>query len=323
MLKDENNIDKKCEQYDINTIIDIIDGNIHDDAYLDMLKHIESCDNCRMLYNQIKISQNILKKAKESKENYINNISLEYKKEKIDIIKQKLKEKEKEKENENEVVNNKKSVRTIPLINYFSKLNNNIFNNGNLFKVSSTAAIFVVMILVIYIFSKSFFLTKTGTDSKEMYGTNQKDASASIYMDGIQETADGNTKNEGVSERDVNNSIDSSYTQSTVKLDEVIVLPQLSKEINEILLLSAYNIIIKNDENNYQNISCISKDQIVVAQQKLLEIISNSKISAKIEIISGENSEKLIEYTSKENIANLRDIAVLDKADFLIISIGR
>ena len=46
-------------------------------------------------------------------------------------------------------------------------------------------------------------------------------------------------------------------------------------------------------------------------------------LTIEIEIISGENSQKLVEYTSKENVTFLQGIADDKAAEFLVITINR
>lgn len=151
-------------------------------------------------------------------------------------------------------------------------------------------------------------VTKSSTAGSQASG-NQSKASSQCNQSIASQY--GVMPNYGVKEGDANYiSIASSYSQ----------------ELWAIMLGSTTYLEICNNIDYYRAIVVFPSTIIQAKEINLIEIKNKLlllNLTTKIEFISGEDEQKLVEYTSKENATLLRTNAVANSADFLVISICR
>lgn len=333
-----------CSPKYTELISDYVDNNIESSDIKELQNHISSCKDCREHYDLSLLSLKLTGKLSSDKNEYIDSIS----KDEIDFKTGNIMKAIMSESTDNTYADVKQSEEKAARNKIFSftdsKNFKGFFNKRINRSFAGVAAAFFVLFSAAYLFG--FFgnnsiiptfnkgITTTETDNA-FYGRNSvKDKSGMAQEDtkGSGGDATGDYKDNAQS----------------AAAAEVIVSSKVVSEMNESSISPASDIIIDNFLNSEQTAAFyeITTDSIAFIQTSIPEyqyvgiyafsedfindkkilvsnIFNNYTKPVKIEIISGENSQKLIEYTTKENTGYLQNATVGKNADFLIILIGR
>ncbi len=296
---------------------------------------MDSCPTCRSIYQislQAKILTNSIKKSKTA---FIDSMSNSQKEQQISRIKQRINQEPKPVIIE-ESVPAMDSAKNDAGRKQQKKSRAARFPWGH-WHYASTAAGFIVLLIVAAIFISmrgsggnpfsDLFLNKATRESSSQacaeIAAEYNDSNYAATQKGSTNDAGTRSGTENTTSSSGKSTL-SSVSRST--MDSILITPEYGPELAAVIKESAACLEIRNEPNSYMIILVFSSDTIQARVDTIREInqkIEQNNLTTKIEIISGENSQKLVEYTSKENAALLQNAAEKISADFLVITICR
>lgn len=309
--------------------------------------HISSCKVCKEHYELSLLSRKLTDKLRSDKNEYIDSLSNED----IDfntanIMKAIMSE-------STEVVyatdtSQVESNKTKSKIFYFANgsVFREFFNKRVNRSFTGVAAAFLVLFSVAYLvglFGNNSIIpalnksrTATEVDNNAFYGRNSisdKSGMAQVETKESVNDAAGDYKDTVRSsittEGDMNISkvvSESSESTATPVSDNIIESLLTSEQTTAFYKVTADSIaFVQGHIPEYQYVGIYAFTSDIINDKKVMvdNIFNKYTKPVKIEIISGENSQKLIEYTTKENTGYLQKATDGKNADFLIILIGR
>ena len=107
----------------------------------------------------------------------------------------------------------------------------------------------------------------------------------------------------------------------------VVIAADFSQDLLKAMQGSVLYYEIKNTQSSYTAVAAYPSPIIQSVKDSLTSVgetrLKPMGLAVEIEIISGENSQKLVEYTGRETVTSLQKSAEADSADFLVITINR
>jgi hypothetical protein len=304
---------------------DYFDGVLSAQKAAEVRQHMDSCENCKGITRMMQGSRAVTQKACDSKTEYLHGISESKINHQIESIKQSIRMEFNEKQQPPVVESKSNNSKT-----FFVRFPKRI-------SFLYTAAGFVVILSVLALFIGGNNIWNKATKSTDLV-TN----ASGNYEAATQETSGGIT-NETDASCPVAYSGDNSaqYPQSDKGLfsgesapreimveaiNSILIAEDRSNDLIEAMQGSVAYIEVSNVETSYVSIAAYPDNMIQKKVDALFAIgdqLRFMNLTIEIEIISGENSQKLVEYTSRENVTFLQEIAADKAAEFLVITINR
>lgn len=325
----------KCQQPSMNGIAcgesfaillgDFFDGTLSEEKSNEVREHMVSCENCKRMAQAIQVSRTLTQKAENGKTGYIHGISEIQSRLQIEKIKQAVRMEQKGKNQFGSDDQNTKKNKTF--FAHFPKRMSFIY----------TAAGFVVMISVLALFiggnNMLNNLTKSTdflTDASGNYEAATQESSGCITNEtaASSQYGDVTVDDSKDSQSDKGRYSDGSAAREVMAeaIDSIAITMDYSKELIDAMKGSVAYLAIVNSEDSYIAIAAYPDIMIQEKVDALFQIgnyLRLMNLTIEIEIISGENSQKLVEYTSRENVTFLQEIAEDNAAGFLVITINR
>lgn len=312
----------KCGESFAILLEDYFDGVLSLQKADEVRRHMDACENCKAIAEMIQGSRAVTRKAFDSKMEYLHGISEIHNNLQIEKIKQSIRREYNGKKQAAAIDSTGKKRKTI--FTYFPKRMSFIY----------TAAGFVIILSVLAFFIGGNNLWNNRTKTTDLATNASRD-----YEAATQETSGGITNETAASSPATDSG--APYTQSDkgVFSGESASREVLAEAIGSIAVADGYSddlidamrgsvayVRILNSEDSYLAIAAYPVSMIKEKVDALFAIgdqLRLMNLTIEIEIISGENSQKLVEYTSKENVAFLQGIAGDKAAEFLVITINR
>jgi len=344
-------VNKKCgcsPKY-LELVSDYSDNKLSGNEIVEIENHLNSCSDCREIYELSLLSHKLTDKLIVSKNEYISRISNEDIDFKTDnIMKAIIAESIVDASFVAAVPAQAKSSRWSVFSIYDGKKFNGFFNKRINRSFAGVAAGFVVLFSVAYLFGifgnnsiiPAFNKNKmsTQTDDNAYYGsssfTDRSGMAEIATKEATGSAKDANGSNnypeqssvidkDMVSSTIISGGADTSFEPSSSIIIDSFLTAEQTAAFYEATADSIAFIQGQTPEYKYVGIYAFASDLVNDRKSQIDNIFSNYSKPVKIEIISGENSQKLLEYTTKENTGYLQKSTEGKNADFLIILIGR
>ncbi len=324
-------------------LIDFIDGNLSNEESYKVKEQLDSNDELKEIYSSLLYSSALSKKLVGNRNEFVNTLSNEYKNERKDKIYGILRA-----ENENrrnfavtKDINSSKSNRISILPLAFRNIIKKIDFSKNIHVYASTAAGFLIIISAIIIFSNNGFIknnlsnieSRKGSQNLTKQDNNENPEGGKALISSNTAPALGSFTDQAEVKDTANNynpCTNESALSSAIseKINDfsswtIIAAKSVKTDVCNIISTSKYYLEIVNNDKTYLAVMCFPSNLINDKEKLLLDLQNKIVLPLKIEIISRENSQKLLEYTSEQNKAILENEALKNDAEFLVISIGR
>ncbi len=310
---------KACSKYYKELIFSYFDDPAKQDEK-QLSEHIKSCNKCNRLLFSIKASTHITSSLNVKKNEYVNSINHENVKYNVNKIMDKI-----SLEN-NMAKSNKKTYVGYGFINWLSGLGSFKNYKKALMPVGSIAAVIAVFFFVNMIFGShnnlNFFPTKNNMESINNAAGEERENTDFIPKNSEQKDLDENDDqgykdnsnlpvNDGLTGESGMIYVLQSYFNNGVKLDSIE---------NFDLAINYYEII---EDREYTGIFSFKTGDINIINENIENMLAGNEISAEIEIITGVNREKLVEYIDRETMNEVFSDNFTGDVDYLVILIGR
>jgi hypothetical protein len=330
----ENSIhlsDPCCGTGDFHILTAYLDGELSPQHRSEFQTHLSTCSLCRHYVDVSTITMQAAKNMSAKNDAMIRSISADG----ILNAKSKLLQSIREEYTvQNEVPQEEQSKKR-PRIDFFSR-----FARNPISSYAATAAVFVVLFLSIAVYTGIGRLSKDAPlfpEGHEM-ATNgdafdNPDGNDSSYDDAegaasySDETAD--TKNHTETDASVIlpsgdfSAVPSSERQYLAPSDAFWLDDARADEYRRNVEQALFSVEFADTTYVYIGIFGYPMDQIDDYRSILKNLVSESQYQPVIEIIGGENSQKLVEYTGEDEALFLLQRAEKNNALLLVVSIGR
>lgn len=355
-----NNCDTGCKDEFSLRLIDLIDNTLTDEESALMKSHMEICPECRDSYRLMMDSMLITKNSHDKRLDYIDGMELTDRKRQINNINQLIiSEKNKRRVFSRLFLYNPKhrafasaaaGIVVLVFITFIFSSMNNLDIKGNFTDDFGTRTAEIT--------GKGSVTTDAGSPLNEQSAYTQGDRNADSSPETGSSCPPDNISSYGAEADSVSvkasdtglgnvsasssssSIIDSNKSWSSISANPamenlsnapadirtesyVFITPEISSDLWKAVQGFTAYYEMKNDSETYLSIISFKKDIINSKKNIIIQITEQIKFTVKIEIISGENTQKLVEYTSKETADLLSKNAVSNGSDLLIISIGR
>lgn len=296
---------KYCKYINKKKLTELMDNEISNVDKNRLYEHLDSCSKCREKYRGMLESMDIIGSIKNDRDNFVSNIKDEEK----DLA-----------------VNN--VIDAIKNDSYVSSKNQNKALSGNRPKRVFAGAIAGICIVVFAIMiigvSRDFgvfnFMVHTGESEEQEIAYDDKTAIKAPEENQVPRGEKERTAAESVpgQEDEKSDFVDEEVAFISMKIYDF--LPEYSYTRLDAKMRSVLNYFeTKNNAYEYIGLFAYPSNETHSIASGLEEILDN----AEIKIITGENSQKLLEYISVSEKESLLHGFEQLEADFVIILIGR